>query len=212
MIKECEWCGTELLNTKSPRRRFCNDICRARFRRKAASETGTYLVICSCCGKEFRTYHNTKKFCSKECKANNSNLHSSSREKIVLENKCCECGDIYKTTSKAQRFCSYKCKTKHTGKANELKRRKYFIDGDHSITLSKLIEKENNKCYLCNQECNSEDYVIDDKGTVICGNYYPSVDHVVPLSKGGKHEWDNIKLAHRICNIRKSNILKKNLG
>jgi 5-methylcytosine-specific restriction endonuclease McrA len=31
----------------------------------------------------------------------------------------------------------------------------------------------------------------------------PSLDHVVPLSKGGEHSYANVRLAHSICNARK---------
>jgi 5-methylcytosine-specific restriction endonuclease McrA len=30
-----------------------------------------------------------------------------------------------------------------------------------------------------------------------------TIDHIVPLSKGGKHQYDNCQLAHRICNSLK---------
>lgn len=30
-----------------------------------------------------------------------------------------------------------------------------------------------------------------------------SLDHVIPLSRGGHHVWDNVQLAHLICNNRK---------
>lgn len=30
-----------------------------------------------------------------------------------------------------------------------------------------------------------------------------SLDHVIPLSRGGHHVWDNVQLAHLICNTRK---------
>ena len=45
--------------------------------------------------------------------------------------------------------------------------------------------------------------------TFISGNNYPSIDHVIPVSKGGTHTWDNVKLAHRHCNTMKSNDLAK---
>jgi 5-methylcytosine-specific restriction endonuclease McrA len=32
-----------------------------------------------------------------------------------------------------------------------------------------------------------------------------SLDHVVPISKGGTDEPENLKLAHFICNVRKGN-------
>lgn len=212
MNKRCEWCDSILLNTKSPRRKFCNDICRARYRRSKANETGTYKVKCACCGEVFRTYHDTKKYCSNECRYKSVGSHSSKRSKIILEKKCNECGNEYQTNSKAQRFCSSNCKTKYNSRLKDLKRRKYYIDGDNTITLAKLINKEKNICYICQQECEPNDYTIDDKGTIISGNRYPSIDHVMPLSKGGKHEWNNIKLAHRICNIKKSNSFNENLA
>lgn len=31
----------------------------------------------------------------------------------------------------------------------------------------------------------------------------PTLDHVVPLSKGGRHARDNVTCAHRVCNTRK---------
>lgn len=146
----------------------------------------------------------TKKYCSDECcKIRSTN--PASRIKIIHELKCDECDGVFNSANKEQRFCSYKCKTRNRNKLNELERRKYYTEGDKTITLSKLIDKECNVCYICLGECDSKDYIKDDKGTIICGNNYPSVEHVIPLSKGGKHEWDNVKLAHRWCNSKKSN-------
>lgn len=31
----------------------------------------------------------------------------------------------------------------------------------------------------------------------------PSMDHVVPLARGGEHTYDNVRCAHQVCNIRK---------
>ena len=66
------------------------------------------------------------------------------------------------------------------------------------------MEKDNNTCYLCGNEVNINDYYIDKKGVFIAGNNYPSIEHVIPLSKGGTHTWDNVKLACRHCNSIKS--------
>ena len=32
-----------------------------------------------------------------------------------------------------------------------------------------------------------------------------SLDHIIPLSRGGAHTLDNVQLAHLVCNIRKNN-------
>jgi 5-methylcytosine-specific restriction endonuclease McrA len=51
---------------------------------------------------------------------------------------------------------------------------------------------------LCGGQCSWDD-VVDGNA----GDSYPSIDHVRPLSKGGTHEWNNVKLAHRKCNWEK---------
>ena len=38
---------------------------------------------------------------------------------------------------------------------------------------------------------------------VYCGVPATSIDHVVPRSRGGKHEWDNVVAACRRCNSQK---------
>ena len=57
-------------------------------------------------------------------------------------------------------------------------------------------------CSLCGGICNWGDYIIKDNN-FIAGDYYPSIDHIKPIAKGGLHEWNNIQLAHRICNTNK---------
>ena len=32
---------------------------------------------------------------------------------------------------------------------------------------------------------------------------YPTIDHIIPLSKGGTHTWNNVQLAHMCCNAGK---------
>lgn len=49
----------------------------------------------------------------------------------------------------------------------------------------------------------------------ICGDPVPAnrfhVDHVVPLSRGGKDEWDNLDIAHPLCNLQKGSWLLEEL-
>lgn len=77
---------------------------------------------------------------------------------------------------------------------------------DRDITLDKVFKKNKGRCHICGKECDINDYIVKD-GAFIAGNYYPSIDHVIPLAKGGQHSWDNVKLAHRICNSLKKDSL-----
>jgi 5-methylcytosine-specific restriction endonuclease McrA len=36
-----------------------------------------------------------------------------------------------------------------------------------------------------------------------CGAHADSIDHVLPRSRGGPHDWDNVVAACRPCNVRK---------
>lgn len=69
---------------------------------------------------------------------------------------------------------------------------------DKTITIEKVIEKYNGICQICGKPT--------DKTDVLDGHIrkrYPTLDHIVPLSKGGTHTWDNVQLAHMGCNARK---------
>jgi 5-methylcytosine-specific restriction endonuclease McrA len=45
-----------------------------------------------------------------------------------------------------------------------------------------------------------------------CGEKGSTIDHVVPRSRGGRHEWDNVVLACLPCNSRKGDRLLAELG
>lgn len=34
------------------------------------------------------------------------------------------------------------------------------------------------------------------------------IDHKRPVSRGGRHEYQNLQIAHKICNLRSSNKIK----
>ncbi len=46
-------------------------------------------------------------------------------------------------------------------------------------------------------------FVRDEHRCQYCGGEADSIDHVMPRSRGGRHEWDNVAAACRPCNLRK---------
>ena len=66
------------------------------------------------------------------------------------------------------------------------------------------MQRDDNICKICGRQVDTEDYYYTDEGYFIAGNNYPSIDHIIPLAKGGTHTWDNIQLAHRHCNTIKN--------
>jgi 5-methylcytosine-specific restriction endonuclease McrA len=52
-----------------------------------------------------------------------------------------------------------------------------------------------------------------DKGKCgYCAESGDSIDHIVPRSRGGKHEWTNVVLCCRRCNARKADKTLQELG
>lgn len=139
----------------------------------------------------------------KELKIKSSKLLSNRQIQISI---CNQCGKLFIGNTK---YCSKECLNKYHNITHAETRKRYKQTNgniDYTITLDKLIKRDNNICHICGKECNLNDYTYQGN-TFIAGNYYPSIDHVIPLSKRGMHEWDNVRLAHRICNSRKSDKL-----
>lgn len=181
---------------------------------------------CNKCGNIFERYascvRKNKKIRCYECKKiNTQNIKEymktqkqnikefNKKAKRLLNNKqlhisiCLQCNKLFIGDNK---YCSKECLNKYHNTVHAETRKRYkVINGqiDYTITLDKLIKRDNNICYICNKECNLNDYTYQGNYK-IAGNYYPSIDHVIPIAKGGTHTWNNVRLAHRICNSIKS--------
>lgn len=135
-----------------------------------------------------------------ECKQRLKEIDSQLKE-LSRFTECKVCGRMFKSYNGSV-FCSDDCRRKYKNNIRPTKRIKKNGKPDYSISLKKLYKRDNGRCSLCGGICNWNDYIIKDNN-FIAGDYYPSIDHIKPISKGGLHEWNNIQLAHRICNTNK---------
>ena len=112
---------------------------------------------------------------------------------------CLELSDYH-----SEIYCSEQCQKRCHDRIKRDKRirRIKTREMDPDITLEKLYARDNGVCYLCGITCDWTDGQTID-GQFVAGETYPSIDHVKPISKGGTHTWDNIKLACRHCNTVK---------
>ena len=110
---------------------------------------------------------------------------------------CPVCG----TSTTRIKYCSDTCARKAGNAQHEVRRRHLIrnVTIDKDITLEGLFRRDSGRCWICGLPCDYDDIEVTDK-TMVAGNMYPSIDHVIALSKGGVHSWENVKLAHRICN------------
>lgn len=135
------------------------------------------------------------------------------REFLDTVHACKECGKEFTLRERRETnpwdysdnptFCSLACSHRYHGRKAKHRRREREHGGDCSLSLMELDERDNSTCYLCGYKTEWDDFKIDDSGNFIAGDLYPSMDHVVPIAKGGMHTQENLRIAHRLCNALK---------
>lgn len=150
---------------------------------------------CEVCGKECNYRYG--KFCSKECC------------KLWRGPRKCKCGSI---VDQARAYCRpscVDCKRKAKAKYRRyLKQqigtyrkrcRKYGGYYNAECKRKAILERDDYVCHMCGRKCrNGSDYNHARAATVD--------HHPVPLSKGGDHDWCNVRCACRSCNSKKSDM------
>lgn len=127
--------------------------------------------------------------------------HESKRRTV----ECEICGKSFTTYRQNATCCSSECAKKKANRYASHRKDSRIADEkriDKDISALGLFVKDGGVCWICGGKCNPNDYVIRG-GHKICGNFYPSVDHIVPICEGGEDSWENVKLAHRICNSKR---------
>jgi 5-methylcytosine-specific restriction endonuclease McrA len=75
--------------------------------------------------------------------------------------------------------------------------RKYGGHYNAEVTRSKVFERDGYVCHVCHKKAKRR-----------WANNHPmeaTLDHhPIPLSRGGDHDWHNVRCAHRKCNSEKS--------
>lgn len=213
-VHECIACGEIFIRPKrnGDSCKFCSRECAFEYKESKKSRRASRIRRCKTCERIFFISGHDMKYCSDKCRLvaykNGPNYNSQEirRGRYVPKKKECKnCGKDFLPEFKGEKsFCSAECRARY---ARELKRkRKHRLDGlviDKDITLTKLSIRDEGVCKLCGDLVDWNDYKINSAGAWVAGARYPSIDHIYPISLGGKHAWDNIQLAHCRCNSLK---------
>ena len=149
------------------------------------------------------------KFCSDRCSARYY-------RHAPLQIKCAVCGALFTPVYGAE-VCSAECGEKAKAalfkawqaehrddpayrerirQAGHKRRFQKFNTAITDFRISDIFERDNWICALCGKP-------VDRSAAWPLPNS-PSIDHIVPLSRGGPHTPDNVQLAHLRCNLKKS--------
>ena len=221
-MSKCFYCGKEITkrsHKKGGEKKYCNNDCF-----KAARGVRTFgTAVCMYCGQEFQeTRDRPNKFCSNRCamlyrgqmnllqkaedEEKNPETVKKYQEALELlkdlgyrldhERRCKSCGRWFTPKDTGRKnYCSAEC-FKAADRARRDKRLSRNGKPDMTVTLTRLYMRDGGVCQICGRHI---DFDCDSNS-----DYYPSIDHIKPLAKGGLHRWDNVQLACRKCNTLKS--------
>lgn len=178
-------CGTLIQRRRAIRCRRCSDIARRRPRSARLCRAD--------CGQPAAPRHH---YCSDACRIRLG--PSSARHQGLLattrELACARCSTPFTTRKPNRLYCSKLCSRRSTRRPKELRSRSRFRQPTTPVRLSRLriYERDEWRCWLCDGAVNPELRWPDPRSA--------SLDHVVPLSRGGADDESNLRLAHLDCN------------
>ena len=222
----CKWCGKDhpeavpTVARKQVVRKFCDRECGNKFSsaQQSAERAAARAALgrkCQQCGVGIDDRNRQARFCSALC----SDIAAGRRRAEPLtEIECAleECQVVFTPKSRIQKCCCthhgqvhYNRVSRATGRqkpepwsdrrrANHHKRRalkKKLPAAD--IRPLDIYERDSWTCGLCGDGI--------DPDTAWPDPLSASLDHILPLSKGGHHVPENVQAAHLSCNVRKGN-------
>jgi hypothetical protein len=130
----------------------------------------------------------------KPCNDRHLRLAAAARRRAMrqpVRKTCLGCSIVFETMRADRVYHSHAC-AKHRG--NGSKERKKAENRVRKLRF--LLWQRDTKCYGCGHEI---DYSLKTPH-----QWSPEVDHLTPLSMGGRTELDNLAVMHRQCNADKS--------
>jgi len=228
-IFECDYCGTSSSRQTSEyikyKKHFCSKKCRNIYY-KDNSISNIITFTCEYCGKDrtrrssYRKDKNEDRFCSNEC---HNNLVAEQSEVTVLF----LCGSCKKLSFKPRadyghnkkNFCSNRCMgvfNRHpewTGNPQDSNKRWARLNPERAKIHTQMknaqrrARDENAEGSYTHKEWESLKKKFHNRCAFCCIMKILTIDHVIPLSKGGSNYISNIQPLCINCNSRKHNKL-----
>lgn len=123
--------------------------------------------------------------------------------KWLLPRACRKCGLEFNRFSQGGVCDVCHTKTRSAIKAGRRAKVRGGLRRDKGICHQELHRIFNATCQICGNKTQPPEVWIGWDGKTAMP-YAPTVDHIIPLAKAGTHTWDNVQLAHSICNSFKN--------
>lgn len=217
----CERCGSSFA-AHNARHRFCSQRCKYKSIRSVPGRNQRRKPLdrkpCAHCGTEFLAAWSSAKYCSAKC------YGDMRYQSVSFDYKCVECGASFKSRLTKASCCSHECvravsrraaieyaksnpaPRKHASRSDAYRvydyQRRSAYDSPRAEVFSseEIFERDGWLCQICGEEI--------DRNLVFPHPRSVSLDHIIPISRGGLHRRDNVQCAHFGCNSGKGNKLR----
>jgi 5-methylcytosine-specific restriction endonuclease McrA len=216
----CKVCGTvvELEARPGP----LSSYCRIHHPKQSRRRLGFWLPAhgigtCSWCGDWYGRSYPQQSTCSPKCGSQLRALGPIPAAKYRAEyRRCTVCNEEFQTTMKRRKYCGKAiCKGRgrpwtpqglkepYASKSRYVQlRRAAEAVGDRTLTTLTIYEKAGGVCAACGIDTLHPQTPRGERSRRRFN--WATLDHIVPLSQGGGHTWDNAQLLCLSCNSRKS--------
>ena len=109
--------------------------------------------------------------------------------------RCRHCDQPFVDTHPEARYCSESCQQGHK---RAVRLAAIAATGEH-LHFTEVGELAGWTCGICGTPV--------DRELAVPHRLAPTVDHIIPLSRGGEHVADNVQLAHLTCNSSKRDLV-----
>ena len=206
-VRTCEVCGVLYRPTYGDQR-TCSRQCGVFLRWMAAGKPlsmprlhgqHTDLNACAHCGRPIRP---SLKYCP-TCS------HDGARAGTWIDGEkvCSDCGtpiDVYRGCGNLCSVCASdrrrereRTYRRESGMGNHRKRARHFNVPCEPVVKRRVFERDSYVCQDCGRKTSTRGGWLSPR--------YPTLDHIVPLSRGGAHVYANCRCVCRQCNIDKGN-------
>lgn len=208
MTRACQGCDTTFLvgpHEHNPRR-WCSEACRV-WSLRHPGQRRPLKRYCQQCGTGIDHTLGRSLYCTSRC-CELAKLDR--RRRYPLPATCACCGEQYEQRNSKQATCSKTCymvlyrlanpdkyPSWNAAKKAAWQRRRALKAGATAerVVATDIYERDGWTCQLCGHEV--------DADLPWPSPMSASLDHCIPLSKGGEHMGANTQLAHLVCNVAK---------
>lgn len=214
-LRACVVCGEQFeIVGRGRKRKTCSADC-GQYLRRAKDLIGRprftwkTIRVCVWCFNEFMPGTHKDLLCSKQCKQGRA-VH---KIRFDLMDRCklplCKCGRAatppkekrHRQSSLGRSKTCDRCRAQKVREADlgrgqhKSSFRRSVVKNGEKIRTNDLVARDGFDCQICN--------IVIDWAKRRERKWWPSLDHVIPISKGGPHTLNNTRMVHLGCNMKK---------